>query len=36
MVKIAESYDFDKVEWRRVTDPGETEYKVDFEFSLLG
>ena len=36
MVKISESYDLDKVEWRRVTDPDEKEYKIDFEFSLLG
>lgn len=36
MPKIHDSYDFDTVEWRRVTDPETTEYKVDFEFSLLG
>ncbi len=36
MPKIHDSYDFDTVEWRRVTDPATTEYKVDFEFSLLG
>lgn len=36
MVKVSETFDFDAVEWRRVTDPEETAYKIDFEFSLLG
>ena len=36
MVKISDTFDFDTVEWRRVTDPEETAYKIDFEFSLLG
>lgn len=36
MPKIASSFDPNAVEWRRVTDPGNTEYKVDFEYSLLG
>ena len=36
MVKISNTFDFDTVEWRRVTDPEETADKIDFEFSLLG
>ena len=36
MPKVANSFDPAHVEWRRVTDPATTEYKVDFEFSLLG
>jgi hypothetical protein len=36
MTRISDSFDLDTVEWRRVTDPETKEYKVDFEFSLLG
>jgi hypothetical protein len=36
MNKISESFDPASVEWRRVTDPDCTEFKVDFEYSLLG
>ncbi len=36
MTKIAESFDPRFVEWRRVTDPDCTEFKIDFEYSLLG
>lgn len=34
--KISESFDPTSVEWRRVTDPDCKEFKVDFEYSLLG
>ena len=30
------SFDSDQVEWRRITDPSCVEYKIDFEFSLMG
>ena len=30
------STSFESVEWRRVTDPSCLEFKVDFEYSLLG
>ena len=30
------STSFESVEWRRVTDPSCKEFKVDFEYSLLG
>ena len=33
---ISTSFDPDSVEWRRVTDPLCKEFKVDFEYSLLG
>jgi hypothetical protein len=36
MHKISESFDPAKVEWRRVTDPDCADFKVDFEYSLLG
>ncbi len=36
MPKISDSFDPHSVEWRHVTDPGCTEFKVDFEYSLLG
>jgi hypothetical protein len=36
MPGISQTFDPDSVEWRRVTDPACTEYKVDFEYSLLG
>ncbi|MDC1311520.1 hypothetical protein N8Z26_03590 [Burkholderiales bacterium] len=30
------SFNADQVEWRRITDPGSVEYKIDFEYSLMG
>ena len=36
MPSISNSFDPKSVEWRRVTDPACTEFKVDFESSLLG
>lgn len=36
MPVVSPSFDMASVEWRRVTDPTCTSYKVDFEFSLLG
>ncbi len=36
MVKISETFDPSEVEWRRITDPDCTDYKIDFEYSLLG
>lgn len=36
MPGISKSFDPRSVEWRRVTDPDCKDYKVDFEYSLLG
>ena len=36
MPKISESFDPDAVEWRHYSDPDCTEFKIDFEYSLLG
>ena len=36
MQKVSDSFDLDRVEWRRVTDPKCTAFNVDFEYSLLG
>ena len=36
MPRISESFDPNAVEWRRVTDPDCKEFKIDFEYSLLG
>ena len=36
MPRISESFDPKAVEWRHVTDPDCKDYKVDFEYSLLG
>jgi hypothetical protein len=36
MHKISESFDPAAVEWRRVSDPACTDFKIDFEYSLLG
>jgi len=36
MPALSDSFDPNLVEWRRVTDPDCKEYKVDFEYSLLG
>ena len=34
--KISDSYDSNKVEWRRYKDPSCKEFKIDFDYSLLG
>jgi len=34
--KISESYDPNKVEWRNYKDPSCKEFKIDFDYSLLG
>lgn len=34
--KVSSSYDPDKVEWRNFKDPNDKEYKIDFDYSLLG
>jgi hypothetical protein len=36
MPRISESFDPAAVEWRHVADLSNSEYKVDFEYSLLG
>ena len=36
MPVVSPSFDISNVEWRHVTDPGCTEFTVDFEYSLLG
>ena len=36
MPVVSPKFDFDSVEWRRVTDPNCKDFKVDFEYSLLG
>ncbi|UCH46527.1 MAG: hypothetical protein JSU95_10370 [Betaproteobacteria bacterium] len=36
MKAISSSFDPDSVEWRRITDPNCTKFRVDFEYSLLG
>lgn len=36
MPRISTSFEPTSVEWRRVTDPACTAYKIDFEYSLLG
>lgn len=36
MPRISESFDPEFVEWRRVTDPTCSAYKIDFEYCLLG
>ena len=33
---ISKSFDLQSVEWRRVTDPDCKDFRVDFEYSLLG
>lgn len=33
---VSDKFDLQSVEWRRVTDPGITGFRVDFEYSLLG
>ena len=33
---VSTSFDFDTVEWRRVTDTTCEDFLVDFEYSLLG
>ena len=36
MPRISQSFDPDNVEWLRIADPAYTDYKVDYEYSLLG
>ena len=36
MPVISKSFDLQSVEWRRVTDPDVKDFRVDFEYSLLG
>ena len=36
MPRLASSFDPSAVEWRRITDPANTAFKIDFEYSLLG
>ena len=36
MPVISKSFDFQSVEWRHVTDPNCKDFRVDFEYSLLG
>jgi hypothetical protein len=36
MPRVSESFDPAAVEWRHVTDLSNAEFKVDFEYSLLG
>jgi hypothetical protein len=36
MPRIGSSFDPNTVTWRHVVDPACTEFKVDFEYSLLG
>ena len=36
MPAIANSFDLQSVEWRRVTDPDCKAFRVDFDYSLLG
>lgn len=36
MPVVSPSFDLKNVEWRRVTDPDNQAFKVDFEYSLLG
>ena len=35
MPTISNSFDLDRVEWRRITDPDCTAFHVDFQYSLL-
>jgi hypothetical protein len=36
IVRVSPHFDADAIEWRRITDPSCTAYKIDFEYSLLG
>ncbi|MEL0020327.1 MAG: hypothetical protein VW709_10670 [Rickettsiales bacterium] len=36
MPKLSERFDPQSVEWRRISDPREPGFKIDFEYSLLG
>ena len=36
MPKLSGSFDPQSVEWRRISDPREPDFKIDFEYSLLG
>ena len=36
MPQLSDSFDPQSVEWRRISDPREPDFKIDFEYSLLG
>ena len=36
MPKLSDSFEPQSVEWRRIFDPREPDFKIDFEYSLLG
>ena len=36
MPTVSERFDLQSVEWRRITDPSCKDFKIDFEYSLLG
>ena len=36
MPKLSDSFDPQSVDWRRISDPREPDFKIDFEYSLLG
>ena len=36
MPLVSSSFDLHSVEWRRITDPNVKDFRVDFEYSLLG
>jgi len=36
MPRVSETFDFDAVEWRSISDPKEAAFLIDFEYSLLG
>lgn len=36
MPAISNTFDSPSIEWRRVTDPACTAFRIDFEYSLLG
>jgi hypothetical protein len=36
MPKLSDSFDPQSVEWRRISDPREPKFKVNFNYSLLG
>ena len=36
MPKLSDSFDPQSVEWRRISNPREPDFKIDFEYSLLG
>ncbi|MDD9905706.1 MAG: hypothetical protein OXT06_19220 [Rhodospirillaceae bacterium] len=36
MPRVSDTFDLDSVEWRHIADPKETDFLIDFEYSLLG